>query len=241
MSVSIRPVRVQAVREAILTCLAEPRSIAEIARRIGCSARAAHRHVAGLSELGVVVPADRPGQPAGAPVRLSWVRVASIDLAAACVLAGPSPPRPAPIRDTILRFLTVPRSAAEVALHIERPVPTATGHLAAMRRLGLVKRVGRSAYAGASYEGPAVNLESRRSLSDRGIRRLLWGLLHQRSSILGLVCKTGAPADIIRAAIRDLWLSGVVRGDEQSGYRLTAAGEVSAQRKYIRPIRKPRP
>ena len=52
MSVSIRPVRVQALREAILVCLAEPRSIAEIARRIGCSARAARRHVAGLSELG---------------------------------------------------------------------------------------------------------------------------------------------------------------------------------------------
>jgi len=241
MSVSVRPVRVHAVREAILTCLAEPRSIAEIAGRIGCSARAARRHVAGLSELGVVVPADRPEQPAGDPVRLSWVRVASIDLAAACVLAGASPPRPAPIRDAILRFLTAPRSAAEVALHIERPVPTATGHLAAMRRLGLVKRVGRSAYARASYEGSGVDLESRRSLSDRGVRRLLRGLLHQRSSILGLVCKTGAPADIIRAAIRDLWLSGVVRGDEKSGYRLTAAGEVSAQRNYIRPIRKPRP
>jgi predicted transcriptional regulator len=240
MSVSRRPVRVQVVREAILTCLAEPRSIAEIARRIGCSALAARRHVAGLSELGVVVPADRPGQPAGARASLSLVRVASIDLAAACVVGGP-PPRPAPIRIAFLRFLPVPRSAAEVALHIERPVPTATGHLAAMRRLGLVKRVGRSAYARASYEGPAVDLESRRSLSDRGIRRLLWGLLHQRSSILGLVCKTGAPADIIPAAIRDLWLSGVVRGDEQSGYRLTAAGEVSAQRKYIRPIRKPRP
>ena len=96
MSVSVRPVRVHAVREAILTCLAEPRSIAEIAGRIGCSARAARRHVAGLSELGVVVPADRPGQPAGDPMRLSWVRVASIDLAAACVLAGASPPRPAP-------------------------------------------------------------------------------------------------------------------------------------------------
>ena len=39
MSVSIRPVRVQAVREAILACLAEPRSTAEIARRNGCSAR----------------------------------------------------------------------------------------------------------------------------------------------------------------------------------------------------------
>jgi predicted transcriptional regulator len=240
MSVSIRPVRVQALREAILVCLAEPRSIAEIARRTGCSARAARRHVEGLSELGVVVPAGRPGQPAGDAVSTSWVRVASVDLAAACVVAGP-PPRPAPIRDAILRFLTVPRSAAEVALHIERPVPTATGHLAAMRRLGLVKRVGRSAYAGASYEGPAVDLESRRSLSDRGVRRLLWGLLHQRSSILGLVCKTGAPADIIRAAIHDLWLSGVVSGDEQSGYRLTAAAEVSAQRKSSRAIRKPRP
>ena len=40
LSVSIRPVRVQALREAILVCLAEPRSIAEIARRLGCSARA---------------------------------------------------------------------------------------------------------------------------------------------------------------------------------------------------------
>ena len=37
MSVSVRPVRVHAVREAILTCLAEPPSIGEIARCIGWS------------------------------------------------------------------------------------------------------------------------------------------------------------------------------------------------------------
>jgi hypothetical protein len=67
------------------------------------------------------------------------------------------------------------------------------------------------------------------------------GPTRQWSSILGLVCKSGALADIIRAAIRDLWLSGIVSGDEQSGYRLTAAAEVSAQRKSSRAIRKPRP
>jgi hypothetical protein len=37
MAVSIRPVRVQALRVAILVCLAQPRSSVEIARRIDCS------------------------------------------------------------------------------------------------------------------------------------------------------------------------------------------------------------
>jgi hypothetical protein len=41
MSVSIRPERVQAGREAILVCLGDPLSIAEIARGIGCFAPAA--------------------------------------------------------------------------------------------------------------------------------------------------------------------------------------------------------
>lgn len=64
--------------------------------------------------------------------------------------------RPQPIRDAILLFLSEPRSARAVADHIGRPVPTATGHLAAMRRRKLVQRLGYNAYAGAEYAGPPV-------------------------------------------------------------------------------------
>lgn len=71
-------------------------------------------------------------------------------------------PRPQPIRDAIIALLSGPepspvRSASEVAAHIGRSVPIATGHLAAMRRRGLVLRLGYSAYALAGYAGPAVD------------------------------------------------------------------------------------
>ena len=65
-------------------------------------------------------------------------------------------PRPQPIRDAILAFLSEPRSASQVAAHIERSVPNATGHLAAMRRKGLVLRLGYAAYARSDYDGPPV-------------------------------------------------------------------------------------
>lgn len=64
--------------------------------------------------------------------------------------------RPQPIRDMILAFLSEPRSARSIAAHIARPVPTATGHLAAMQRRGLVRRIGYAAYALAAYEGPPI-------------------------------------------------------------------------------------
>lgn len=62
----------------------------------------------------------------------------------------PPPRRPQPIRDAILTYLAdEPRQALAVAAHIARPVATATGHLAAMRRRGLVVRVGWGVYARA--------------------------------------------------------------------------------------------
>ncbi len=64
--------------------------------------------------------------------------------------------RPQPIRDAILAFLSEPRSASAIAAHIGRSVPNATGHLAAMRRKGLVLRIGFAAYARADYQGPPV-------------------------------------------------------------------------------------
>ena len=55
--------------------------------------------------------------------------------------------RPQPIRDAILAFLSEPRQAWEMAAHIGRSVPNATGHLAAMCRRSLALRVGYGRYA----------------------------------------------------------------------------------------------
>jgi len=59
------------------------------------------------------------------------------------------PSRPQPIRDMILAFLSESRQAKEVSRHIGRSVPNATGHLAAMVRLGLVVRIGYGCYGRA--------------------------------------------------------------------------------------------
>jgi len=66
--------------------------------------------------------------------------------------------RPQPIRDAILAYLTEPRSARDIALHIDRPVPTATGHLAAMRRRGLVKRIAYATYAPSDWPAAAETM-----------------------------------------------------------------------------------
>jgi DNA-binding IclR family transcriptional regulator len=130
------------------------------------------------------------------------------------------PPRPQPIRDAILRFLTEPRSASDIAEHIERPVPTATGHLGAMIRLGLVQRLAFGTYAAATYDGPKIRLPSRRSTSSKTLRRRLRALLHETSSVQGLRLKTSETETTVRLALRDLWLSGLVERDENDGYWL---------------------
>ena len=126
--------------------------------------------------------------------------------------------RPSPIRDMIGEFLSVPRAAREVAVFIDRPVPVATGHLAAMCRLGLAQRIGQNAYATADYNGPPVQFKS--SSGRNPLRRKLTPLLSMRSSLIGLRCKTGAPIGDIREVLHHMWLSGVVVGDEETGYIL---------------------
>ncbi len=126
--------------------------------------------------------------------------------------------RASPIRDKIGEYLSVPRAAREVAELIDRPVPVATGHLAAMCRLGLAKRIGANAYAAASYEGPPI--EFKRTGRKNPLRRQLRLHLSSRSSVIGLRCKTGAPLAEIRNVLRQMWLSGAVIGDDNSGYIL---------------------
>jgi hypothetical protein len=129
-------------------------------------------------------------------------------------------PRPQPIRDAILRFMTGPRSAGDIAEHIERPVPTTTGHLRAMIRLGLVRRIGFGTYAPGTYNGPKVGLPQRRSESSSALRTQLVALLHERSSVQGLHLTTGSSEEMVRRALRDLWLSGLVAGNEGDGFSL---------------------
>ena len=57
------------------------------------------------------------------------------------------PVRPQPVRDAILACLSQPRRAVEVAAYIGRPGSITTGHLAAMKRRGLVVQVQRGVYA----------------------------------------------------------------------------------------------
>jgi hypothetical protein len=122
----------QADREKVLAFLVEKRAVADIATYLGQS-RGATSHV--LTSLANLV------------VRVGWgvwIRADRYTPGPAASSGSDTPPkatRPQPIRDAILAFLVEPKSAKEIALHIDRPVPVATGHLRAMRVRNLVVRI----------------------------------------------------------------------------------------------------
>lgn len=136
---------------------------------------------------------------------------------------GPIATRRSPVRDMILAFLSDARRAADIAAHIQRTVPITTGHLAAMQRLGLVKRIGRATYALATYTGEGTELGARKSGSTLVLRQKLRALLIERRSLSDLCAETHEPSDTIVAALRDLWFSGFVTGDRINGYKLVSA------------------
>ncbi|MDE1905060.1 MAG: hypothetical protein KGH75_01235 [Rhodospirillales bacterium] len=116
--------------------------------------------------------------------------------------------------------MSEPRSAGEIAEHIQRPVPTATGHLRAMIQRGLVRRIAFGTYALAGYTGPDVRIPQRRAESSRELRSTLRTYLGDVCSVQGLHLRTGVSEKAVRVALRDLWFSGLLEGDEASGYRL---------------------
>jgi hypothetical protein len=144
-------------------------------------------------------------------------------LAALTKSLGPTATRRSPVRDMIIGFLSEPRRAADIAAHIQRTVPITTGHLAAMQRLGLVKRIGRATYALATYTGERTELGARKSGSAVVLRQKLRLLLTERRSLSDLCAETHEPSDAIVAALRDLWFSGIVTGDRINGYKLVSA------------------
>ncbi len=127
-----------------LVAMSEIRSLLEtpcragvVAAALGLTRPALERYLVGLEQSGAVVRLKCGYYGlAGVKTRKSLSRVSPAALR-----------RPQPIRDAILAYLTEPRRALDIAAHIERPIATATGHLAAMKRLGLVVSVRRGIYA----------------------------------------------------------------------------------------------
>lgn len=116
---------------AITGALRHAHSMEEIAAATGRSRRAVRALCARLSGRGVVERVGfalyrLPGDP--------WTPPSG------------SEARPQPIRDAILAFLDRPRHAKQIAERIGRSVPNATGHLRAMLRKKLVRRVETGVY-----------------------------------------------------------------------------------------------
>lgn len=83
---------------------------------------------------------------AGLVVRVGYGRYATVAAHTTPTHSSTAMKRPQPVRDMILAFLTQQRQAKEIANHIGRSVPNATGHLAAMGRRGLVVRTAYGCY-----------------------------------------------------------------------------------------------
>jgi len=117
------------VRNAVQASLTQPRRPAEVSRLLGITPRTARSCLQYLVRKGVVV-------------RVGYGLYGMPDAALPLV-----PHRPQPVRDAILACLSQPRRAVEVAAYIGRPGSITTGHLAAMKRRGLVVQVERGVYA----------------------------------------------------------------------------------------------
>jgi len=123
----------------ILAFLAVPRRICEVARHTGAPRGTVRGQLDALVCAGQAARVCR-----GLTVATGQPRVMPDGPVAPSPVACHR--RPQLIRDAIMAFLGEPRQAREVAAHIGRPVSNATGHLAAMRRRGLVVRTGHGRY-----------------------------------------------------------------------------------------------
>ena len=121
------------VQAQILAFLNNPRSAEAIALHIGRRVSTATIHLQEMRDAGTAV---RLADGSYGTPRLLEDKVAEVHQRAA-------------IQARILAFLTVPRSAKAIAVHIERSVPNATGHLRAMLRKRIVVRLAWGTYGRA--------------------------------------------------------------------------------------------
>lgn len=190
--------RPQSVRNKILAFLTEQRQAKEIANHIGRSASSTAGHLAAMGRSGLVV-------------RTAYACYQRSDL----VPADSRPTkitqglleRPQPVRDMILAFLTQKRQAKEIADYIGRPVPNATGHLAAMARRGLVVR---TAY-GCYQRSDLVPTDSRPAKITRPtpMRDLVRSCLNQCRHSSVVADLTGQSHQNVRSVLEQLVKSGL--------------------------------
>ena len=124
------------------------------------------------------------------------------------LLFEPPPPaeRKGAIRAKILAFLDEPKSARDIATHIDRTVPNATGHLRAACKRGHVVRVDWGRYVRADRcTEPPDRASIRRPNSDQD---LLLSVADQARSLDDLVRLTGRTANRLRHVLRRLQAKG---------------------------------
>ncbi len=146
----------------ILAFLAAPRRIGEVVRHTGAPRGTVRSRVDALICTGQAARIS-PG------LYVATGRPCAERCVPAAPAAAPCSGRPQPIRDAILAFLGEPRQAQDVAAHIGRPVSTATGHLAAMRRRGLVLRIAPGRYERAVVSGTAPDAHCAGSVPPRRV------------------------------------------------------------------------
>src|SRR5271165_5851478 len=117
--------------------------------------------------------------------------------------------RPQPIRDAILAYLTEPRLARDIALHIDRPVPTATGRLAAMRRRGLVKRIAYAVYAPPDWPAPAETMGQ--SAKSQPTRTAILAYLTEPRSVRQITLHIDRSSDTTRSHLTDMRRRGLIK------------------------------
>ena len=142
--------------------------------------------------------------------------------------SAPSRPSPQPVRDAILAFLTEPRQAEAIAAHIARPVSTATGHLAAMRRRGLVVRVGWGTYARADRCPAPPHPDS--ITRGRPVRdRVLAGLDHDHPRTFDEIARlTGISVDRVQQHLVIVARAGLAERVGPRSYRRTGPAPETA-------------
>lgn len=130
--------------------------------------------------------------------------------------------RDAPIRQAILSFVTIPRSAGEIARHINRTIPTATGHLRASCNLGLTRRIARSFYVVVDYVGdpPARRSTKCRPRRDVALRTSLIRLLHTPVTEEALAILAGAHPVDVKFELDHFRLNGWLIGSPHQGLQL---------------------
>ncbi len=116
--------------------------------------------------------------------------------------------RPQPVRDAILAYLVDAHSVADVAAHIERRTSTATGHLRAMYRKGLVVRLA---------WGVWIRRDKCRNPPDQAaitrncpVQDALLRHMQQPATLNDLERRTGTPRPTLRTLINLMLARGVI-------------------------------